>query len=106
MRHPPHSVLLVSDGPVALVRSAVPPVFPAREATAACTAGCAVTSQWERLFRGLEPSKGRDTDEPSRTDDAPAQRDCVHRGCEPRGGAQHTSRPGDLQLDGGHEAPA
>ena len=103
MRHPPHPVLLVSDA----LSSAVLPVFSARGVTAACTVGYAVTSQWDSHFQGFEPINGCDADEQSRTDDVQAQRDGVHRGCEPRGSAhEHRRGLGGPHSDARHEVPA
>lgn len=98
MRHPPHSVLLVGDGPVALVPSAVLPVFSARGATAEYTVGHTVINQRPSGSQVFEPIDDRDAEEQSRTDDVQARRDDGHRGCEPRGSA-HRHRRG---LGGPH----
>lgn len=70
MRHPPHSVLLVSDA----LLSAVPPVFSARGATAECTVGHPVTSQWASLVQGFEPTHDRGVDQYPRTGEVRARR--------------------------------
>lgn len=103
MRHPPHSVLLLSDA----LLSAVLPVFSARGATAACTVGHVVTSQWDSLFQGFQPIEGCDADAHHRTADVPAQSGGVRRGCEPRGSVRQLRRgPGGPRSDAQHEVPA
>lgn len=106
MRHPPHSVLLVSDGPAALVPSAVLPVFSARGATAACTVGEPSPASGTAAPRALSRSAAVT---PTRNSAPPTFQLnwTAYAGREPRGSAhQHRRGLGGPRPDAPHELPA